>query len=218
MSAQLKNSNLEDSIIHTSADQPEPSRADLALNRCHLSRREFLWAGALSVTATAISLSFGRAFAGSTGEQTIQAEIAEYPRLAVCKLSELKNDEPLYFNYPDNEQNSNCMLVKLGTPAGGGMGAERDIVAYSALCTHQGMPLVGAYRAKEKALGACPAHLSTYDLTRHGIIISGQAYQNLPQVLLEQEGDTVYAVGLLGLLFGRNNNFNHAKPYSGTGV
>jgi arsenite oxidase small subunit len=57
-----------------------------------------------------------------------------------------------------------------------------------------------------KSLGACPLHLSTYDLTRHGILISGQAYQSLPQVLLELEGDDIYAVGVFGLIFGRFDN------------
>ena len=103
------------------------------------------------------------------------------------------------------------MLVKLGTSAGGGIGRKKGIVAFSVLCTHQGMPLIGSYQAKEKALGACPAHLSTYDLTRHGIIISGQAYQRLPQVLLEHDGDTVYATGLIGLIFGRHLNLNHSQ-------
>ena len=41
-------------------------------------------------------------------------------------------------------------------------------------------------------------HLSTYDCTRHGILISGQAYQSLPQVLLELDGDDIYAVGVFG--------------------
>jgi len=48
--------------------------------------------------------------------------------------------------------------------------------------------------------------LSTYDLTRHGIIVSGQAYQSIPQVLLELDGDDIYAVGMMGLIFGRNKN------------
>ncbi|MBT6910082.1 MAG: arsenate reductase (azurin) small subunit, partial [Rhodospirillaceae bacterium] len=51
-----------------------------------------------------------------------------------------------------------------------------------------------------------PLHLSTYDLTRHGILISGQAYQSLPQVLLELDGDDIYAVGVFGLIFGRYDN------------
>ncbi len=66
----------------------------------------------------------------------------------------------------------------------------------------------GQYKVKgeHRVLGQCPFHLSTYDLRRHGIIVSGQAYQSLPQLLLELDGDDVYAVGMMGLLYGRNKN------------
>jgi len=82
----------------------------------------------------------------------------------------------------------------------------KDIVAFNQYCTHQGGSLDGTYKAATKSLGACPLHLSTFDLTRHGIVISGQAYQSVPQVLLEVEGDNIYAVGMMGLIYGRNNN------------
>ncbi len=98
------------------------------------------------------------------------------------------------------------MLVKLGTPAGGGIGPDQDVVAFNAVCVHQGGPLSGSYKGQTKTLGACPLHLSTYDLTRHGILVSGQAYENLPQVLLELDGDDIYAVGVMGLIYGRHDN------------
>ena len=98
------------------------------------------------------------------------------------------------------------MLVKLGVKAGGGIGPQQDVVAFNFFCTHQGGSLEGTYKGDTKSLGACPLHLSTYDLTRHGILISGQAYQSLPQILLELEGDNIYAVGVFGLIFGRYDN------------
>lgn len=98
------------------------------------------------------------------------------------------------------------MIVKLGKEAGGGIGVDKDIVAFNYTCTHQGGPLQGTYQKSDKALGPCPLHLTTFDLTRHGIFISGQAYQSLPQVLLELEGDDVYAVGMFGLIYGRYDN------------
>lgn len=193
-------------ITHvTTRTNANKDNAHSELSDCLLSRRQFLWAGALSVTATTVSMSFGSALANTL----VPAQEARYPHLALMNFDDLKVDEPYYFNYPDERQNSNCMLVKLGTQAGGGIGPQQDIVAFSVLCTHQGMPLIGAYQAQEKALGACPAHLSTYDLTRHGIIISGQAYQSLPQVLLEHKDNEIYAVGLRGLIFGRNQNLLH---------
>ncbi|MES0328199.1 MAG: Rieske 2Fe-2S domain-containing protein, partial [Gammaproteobacteria bacterium] len=105
--------------------------------------------------------------------------------------------------------NSQCMAVKMGgVKGGGGVGKERDIVGYSYLCTHQGGPMQGSYKVvgDQRVLGQCPLHLSTYDMRRHGIIVSGQAYESLPQVLLEIENGDVYAVGMMGLLFGRESN------------
>ena len=98
------------------------------------------------------------------------------------------------------------MIVRMGVEAGGGLGPNRDVVAFNYACTHQGGDLNGTYKANTKSLGACPLHLSTYDLTRYGILISGQAYQSLPQVLLELEGDKVFAVGIFGLVYGRFDN------------
>ena len=80
------------------------------------------------------------------------------------------------------------------------------MVAFNAICTHQGGPLQASYTAATKSVGACPFHLSTFDLTRYGILISGQAYQSLPQVMLELDGDDIYAVGVMGLIFGRHHN------------
>lgn len=136
----------------------------------------------------------------------IPAMVATYPRKKIAKLSALKDDEPLDFEYPDEGAYAQSMLVKLGTEAGGGVGPRKDVVAFNNFCTHQGGDLAGTYKADTKSMGACPLHLSTYDLTRHGILISGQAYQSLPQVLLELKGDDIYAVGVFGLIFGRYDN------------
>ena len=106
----------------------------------------------------------------------------------------------------DEETYSESILIKLGTEAGGGIGPEKDVVAFNYTCTHQGGPLQGTYQAADKALGPCPLHLTTFDLTRYGIFISGQAYQSLPQVLLELDGDNIYAVGMFGLIYGRFDN------------
>ena len=125
---------------------------------------------------------------------------------ALRRLSELVTDEPVDFRYPDEGAYADNFLVKLGQRAGGGIGPEEDVVAFNYTCTHQGGPLQGTYRPAHKAIGPCPLHLSTFDLTRHGILISGQAYQSLPQILLELEGDDIYAVGVFGLIFGRFDN------------
>ncbi|MCU7918839.1 MAG: arsenate reductase (azurin) small subunit [Candidatus Thiodiazotropha sp. (ex Dulcina madagascariensis)] len=172
--------------------------------KCMLNRRQFLmYSGSAAAAASTISISL------FPGQAQAKARVVGYPRKLVAKLSQLKDNQPLDFNYPDDGPNSNCFVVKMdGAKAGGGIGSQRDIVGFSYLCTHQGGYLTGKYQAvgEHRVLGQCPLHLSTYDLTRHGIIVSGQAYQSIPQVLLELDGDDVYAVGMMGLIFGRNEN------------
>ena len=167
---------------------------------CLVSRRNFLVGGSAALATMTVMIPIpGR-------EQALAAEVSHYPRKKIGRLSQLKTDKPVNFTYPDNEAHSTSLLIKLGAKAGGGVGRDGDVVAFNAVCTHQGGPLVAGYKAKTKTLGACPFHLSTFDLTRHGILVSGQAYQSLPQVMLEVEGDTIFAVGLMGLIFGRHTN------------
>tara|TARA_R110002095_G_scaffold172094_1_gene149526 strand:+ start:2407 stop:3057 length:651 start_codon:yes stop_codon:yes gene_type:complete len=174
--------------------------------KCMLSRRNFLmYSGSAAATASVISINL---FPGTAQAQTLPARVVTYPRKLVAKLSQLQANVPVDFNYPDDGRNASCMVVKMGVQAGGGVGPQRDVVGYSYMCTHQGGPLNGSYLATDehRTLGQCPFHLSLFDLRRHGIIVSGQAYESLPQVLLEIDGDDIYAVGILGLLFGRNEN------------
>ncbi len=185
------------------ADQPGRGPDGASGNRgaCLMSRRNFLLTSGATTATVMVVLNAGPGLA-----QQVPATVATYPRKLVARLGELKQDVPVDFTYPDEGAYAESMLVKLGVPAGGGIGPGRDIVAFNYTCTHQGGPMSGTYQAGDKALGPCPLHLSTYDLTRHGILISGQAYQSLPQVLLELDGDDIYAVGIFGLMFGRYDN------------
>ena len=169
--------------------------------KCLMSRRQFLLTSGMTTATVMVMINAGTPFA-----QQVPAMVATYPRKLIAKLSELKQDEPVDFQYPDEGAFAEGMVVKMGVPAGGGIGPDRDVVAFNYICTHQGGSLEGTYKADTKSLGACPLHLSTYDLTRHGILISGQAYQSLPQVLLELDGDSIYAVGVFGLIYGRFDN------------
>jgi arsenite oxidase small subunit len=177
-----------------------PSKKDHPAGKCLLSRRKFLLTSGVATATVMVTVNSGEA------ATQIPAIVATYPRKKIAQLSALKADEPVGFEYPDEGAFAQSMLVKLGTEAGGGIGPQKDVVAFNYFCTHQGGYLSGTYKADTKSLGACPLHLSTYDLTRHGILISGQAYQSLPQVLLELEGDDIYAVGVFGLIFGRYDN------------
>ena len=175
----------------------QPCQSDSMLNPC-MTRRRLLQG---SATATTILLTIP-----GIKEKAVAAQLASYPRQKIGKLSSLRVDQPLIFNYPDNEASALSMAVKLGVRAGGGIGPQQDVVAFNTLCTHMGGPMIGGYQKQDKALGPCPFHQTTFDLTKHGMVISGHATESLPQVLLELEGDDIYAVGVLGLIFGRYDN------------
>ncbi len=178
--------------VETGAKQP---------GRCMMSRRRFLLTSGVTTATVMVMINAGTPLA-----QQVPGIVATYPRKLIARLSKLRQDVPIDFSYPDEGAFAEAMVVKMGVPAGGGIGPGRDVVGFNYACTHQGGSLANSYKADTKSLGACPLHLSTYDLTRHGILISGQAYQSLPQVLLELDGDDIYAVGVFGLIFGRYDN------------
>ncbi len=168
---------------------------------CIMSRRAFLFRSSTTVAGTVL-LSNIPGFEG----EAIAATVTRYPRKLVGNMSQLKAGVPVTFNYPDDGGNSGCMLVKLVERAGGGLGSGEDVVAFNTICTHMGGQLADSYKPEHSVLGQCPLHQTTFDLTRHGMVISGHATESLPQVLLELEGDDIYAVGMLGLIYGRYDN------------
>lgn len=165
-----------------------------------VSRRLFM---AASGAATA-TLLLGEVFPGRVVGQDAGArvEVNNLPRKQIAPLSKLVADQPITFNYPGDGDLTNCILVKTGETAGGGIGDAQDIVAFSARCTHMGGDLDGLYNAEHKVAGPCGEHLTTFDLTRHGIVVAGHATQALPQIILEVDGDEIYATGIVGLLYG----------------
>ncbi len=166
-----------------------------------LSRRAFFMRSGAVVGGTVLLTNIP----GLEGK-AVAAEVTGYPRKLIGLMSKLRTNKPVSFTYPDDGQNSSSMLVKLGTPAGGGIGKDADVVAFNTLCTHMGGPMAGAFRPDDQVLGPCPLHQTTFDLTRHGMVISGHATESLPQILLELEGDEIYAVGMIGLIYGRYDN------------
>ena len=188
-----------DSRIAAAVNGPGGAAEETGGTPCLMTRRSFLLLGGLTTAVVMVGVP-------GLAQAETPAVVSTYPKKFIARLSSLIVDEPVDFTYPDEGEYSDSMLVKLGTEAGGGIGPERDVVAFNYTCTHQGGPLYGTYKAQDKALGPCPLHLTTFDLVRHGIFISGQAYQSLPQVLLELEGDDIYATGMFGLIYGRFDN------------
>ena len=163
-----------------------------------ISRRRFLFAGAATLSTVALaSVLPGRLLTGL---------VAAYDGAKIGTLSGLRVGEPQQFRYPWDHSNCESYLIKLGVPAGGGIGPDSDVVAFNTLCPHMGFPLLDQYKSEHQVLGPCPWHLSTYDLTRHGMIVAGHATEGLPQVVLEARGDDIYATGVMGLIFGFGDN------------
>jgi len=179
----------------TSRKEQQPSK-----DNC-LTRRAFLFQGGAVVGGTVMLTNIP----GMEGK-AVAAQITGYPKKLIGKLSALKAGKPVRFKYPDESRNSNSILVKLGAEAGGGIGSDSDVVAFNTLCPHMGGVMGNTYKHADQILGPCPLHQTTFDLTRHGMVISGHATQSIPQVLLELEGDDIYAVGMIGLIYGRYDN------------
>ncbi len=164
-----------------------------------VSRRAFL----LGAGATVVWLSVPGC--GESGLR-LRARVKPYPAQAIARLSELEVGQARPFTYPFEHPSAMNFLIRLGQRAGGGVGPNRDIVAFNSFCTHQGGPLAGLFRADLGVAGPCPLHWTTFDLTRHGMVVSGHATLGLPQILLRTEGDDVIADGVMGLLFGHHDN------------
>ncbi|WP_315982555.1 twin-arginine translocation signal domain-containing protein [Aliamphritea spongicola] len=80
--------------------------------KCMLTRRKFLmYSGTAAAASSVITLNM---FPGTAMARDMQAEVTTYPRMLVAKLSELKDNQPVDFNYPDDGPNSQAMLVKMG--------------------------------------------------------------------------------------------------------
>jgi arsenite oxidase small subunit len=131
----------------------------------------------------------------------------------------------LIFHYPYAA--TPCFLLNLGRPAAaaahlqtadkhsyawhGGVGVERSIVAYSAICAHRltyptkDISFI-SYRAEKSArnkfgsvIHCCSEH-SQYDPAEGARVVAGPAPQPLAAILLEHDAktDELYAVGTLG--------------------
>ena len=89
--------------------------------------------------------------------------------------------------------------------ASDGVGPNKDIVAYSTLCTHMGCPV--QYESGTKVF-KCGCHFSMFDAENGGQMVCGQATEDVPRVLLDYDTktDTISAVGVDGLIYGRQAN------------
>ena len=165
-----------------------------------MSRRGFFKvSGATAIGGAATALVPSAEAAPTDTSRTV----LPYPQKNVSAASGLKVGAPVNFTYPD--ASSPCVAVKLGMPVAGGVGPERDIVAYSTMCTHMGCPV--AFEAGTNTF-KCGCHFSMFDAEKNGQMICGQATENLPRIRLDYNTKTgaVTAVGVDGLIYGRQAN------------
>jgi arsenite oxidase small subunit len=160
-------------------------------------RRKFLTGASVAAAAAAAS-----AVVPPQAKAAPAAAGVDYPSNRLGNVRDLKVDEPLNVSYPD--ANAPGVLIKLGVRVPFGAGPDGDIVGFSTICPHKGLPL--AYNKSDRTLN-CPGHYSRFDCEDGGMEIWGHATQNLPQYVLrvDANGD-VYAEGLDELLYGRLSN------------
>lgn len=166
-----------------------------------LNRRIFL--KSTSAAAAGVATAAASSGAQATPAASSGATTLAYPKHTVGRARGMPVNQAVSFTYPDTS--SSCYVIRMGSRVAGGVGPDRDIVAYSAMCTHMGCPV--AYDGGTRTF-KCGCHFSIFDPEQQGQMVCGQATEDLPRVLLEYDArtDTVTAVGIDGLLYGRQSN------------
>jgi arsenite oxidase small subunit len=156
-----------------------------------ISRRDFIQ---LTSAGSALLLT-------GLNTEGIAAPAKSYPMKKIGNIKNLKENEPFAFIYPDEQ--SPCVLLKLGNEAIGGVGPEKNVVAFSTLCTHMGCPV-----SYSQGRLICKCHYSMFDVSRNGQSYQGLASQWIAQITLRSDAATgnIYAEGVEGLIYGRIGN------------
>ncbi|MGO8806703.1 MAG: Rieske 2Fe-2S domain-containing protein [Candidatus Bathyarchaeia archaeon] len=180
--------------------QPSPVPAQPA----RMERRTFLKLAAAAGGAITIAALLSTLKAGTFVPPP--SSTAAWPVVTVTNISKLSNLTPVVFYYPLTSTPN--YLVKLGVAATGGIGPEKDIVAFSAICQHLGCeygfvppggspPCNAAYKAS-MPMGYCCCHGSQYDFIHGAKVIGGPAPRPVPMVQLQLNSSTgdISAVGM----------------------
>jgi arsenite oxidase small subunit len=176
----------------------------IATSPAIMERRTFLKLAAAAGGAITIAALFSTLKAGTFVPPPTTT--AAWPTVTVTNISKLTNLTPVVFYYPLTSTPN--YLVKLGVAATGGIGPEKDIVAFSAICQHLGCeygfvapggspPCNSAYRAAIP-MGYCCCHGSQYDFVQGAKVIGGPAPRPVPMVQLQLNSATgdIAAVGM----------------------
>jgi nitrite reductase/ring-hydroxylating ferredoxin subunit len=149
------------------AEFPYHWDADELVARRELLRLAVLTSGALFAATVAIAVR--GAFGGKTHVE----------RREIIKVSDVPPGTAHYFNYPGKDDQA----VLVNIPGQG-------FVAYSQKCTH--LSCAVRYEADRGRL-FCPCHEGVFSLTT-GDPTAGPPQRRLPRILIEQRGDTLFAI------------------------
>lgn len=186
-----------------------------------MQRRDFL---RLCAASAASSTAPNLALADATAQFYARVRLVD-ERGAPLQARRIPPHRNLIFHYP--YATTPCFLLNLGRPAKGsmrlrtadrrgydwqgGVGPERSVVAYSAICAHQltyptrDISFI-SYRREKSArnphgnvIHCCSEH-SQYDPAEGARVVAGPAPQPLAAILLEHDAsrDELFAVGTLG--------------------
>jgi len=140
-----------------------------------VARRDF--AKFLVLTSGAFALGQGWIAA----QHLVRRNRAAPVRRKIAAVSELAIGGVKQFSYP--EEHDRCLLVRLG---------EREFVAFSQSCTHLSCAVVPKV---SEGIFLCPCHEGYFDL-RTGKNIAGPPPRPLPRIVLEIEGDEIFALSV----------------------
>ena len=187
-----------------------------------MQRRDFL---GICAATCALGAHEARAAAGLKPRLYARALLTDEQGRPI-RASQLAARRNYIFHYPF--ETTPCFLLDLGKPTErnvplrtetgseyqwpGGVGANRSIVGYSAICAHRltyPTPQISfiSYREKSRVPGAarpstihCCSEHSEYDPAEGARVLGGPAQQPLAAILLEHDPgqDSLHAVGTLG--------------------
>jgi arsenite oxidase small subunit len=187
-----------------------------------MERREFVKVCAAAASAT--GLPDAAHAADATMHKYRRAKLVD-DKGAPLRLADIKAGTTYVFDYP--YASTPCFLINLGKPAsggtelktetgqayrwGGGLGPQKSVVAYSAICAHKltyptkQVSFIGYREAPSPAAPqgkviTCCSDRSVYDPAAGAKVVSGPAPQPLAAILLEHDPktDELHAVGTFG--------------------
>jgi Rieske Fe-S protein len=103
------------------------------------------------------------------------------PRTKIASKGDVPVGGFAVFSYPSEHER--CVLVRLG---------ESEFVAFSQACTHLSCAVIPKV---SEGLFVCPCHEGYFEL-RTGKNIAGPPPRPLPRILLEMQGEELFAVGV----------------------